>query len=136
MSIEKNEEMKEKNSKKKPNKGPYLLGEALGEGAFVLLATQIHIKEKYAIKIVDKRLLEYTKDIQRLKKEIKILKSICHKNIIQFFDIMESKTNLYFVIEYCKGGELFDYIVKNKRLKEPEACVFFSTNNKRCRIFA
>ena len=127
MSIEKNEEMKEKNSKKKPNKGPYLLGEALGEGAFakVRLATQIHIKEKCAIKIVDKRLLEDTKDIQRLKKEIKILKSIRHKNIIQLFDIMESKTNLYFVIEYCKGGELFDYIVKNKRLKEPEACVFF-----------
>ena len=38
---------------------------------------------------------------------------------------MESKTNLYFVMEYCKGGELFDYIVKNKRLKEGEACIFF-----------
>ena len=32
---------------------------------------------------------------------------------------------LYFVLEYCKGGELFDYIVKNKRLKEGEACIFF-----------
>ena len=127
MSLEKSEEFKKIKSKKKPNKGPYLLGEALGEGAFakVRLATQIHIKEKCAIKIVDKRLLEDTKDIQRLKKEIKILKSIRHKNIIQLFDIMESKTNLYFVIEYCKGGELFDYIVKNKSLNEGEACVFF-----------
>ena len=127
MSLENNEELRTTKSKKKPNKGPYLLGEALGEGAFakVRLATQIHIKEKCAIKIVDKRLLEDNKDIQRLKKEIKILKSIRHKNIIQLFDIMESKTNLYFVLEYCKGGELFDYIVKNKRLKEPEACNFF-----------
>ena len=127
MSLEKNEELHTINSKKKPNKGPYLLGESLGEGAFakVRLATQIHIKEKCAIKIVDKRLIEGTKDIQRLKKEIKILKSIRHKNIIQLFDIMESKTNLYFVLEYCKGGELFDYIVKNKRLKEGEACKFF-----------
>ena len=127
MNLEKNEELRKTKNKKKPNKGPYVLGEALGEGAFakVRLATQIHIKEKCAIKIVDKRLLEDTKDIQRLKKEIKILKSIRHKNIIQLFDIMESKTNLYFVIEYCKGGELFDYIVKNRRLKEPEACVFF-----------
>jgi 5'-AMP-activated protein kinase catalytic alpha subunit len=127
MNLEKNEEPKTINNKKKPNKGPYLLGEALGEGAFakVRLATQIHIKEKCAIKIVNKSLLEGTKDIQRLKKEIKILKSIRHKNIIQLFDIMESKTNLYFVMEYCKGGELFDYIVKNKRLKENEACVFF-----------
>ena len=127
MSLEKNEELRTINAKKKPNKGPYLLGEALGEGAFakVRLATQIHIKEKCAIKIVDKRLIEGTKDIQRLKKEIKILKSIRHKNIIQLFDIMESKANLYFVLEYCKGGELFDYIVKNKRLKEIEACSFF-----------
>ena len=127
MSLEKSEELRTTKSKKKPNKGPYLLGETLGEGAFakVRLATQIHIKEKCAIKIVDKRLLEGAKDIQRLKKEIKILKSIRQKNIIQLFDVMESKKNLYFVLEYCKGGELFDYIVKNKRLKEPEACVFF-----------
>ena len=127
MSLEKNEVQNTTNNKKKLNKGPYLLGEALGEGAFakVRLATQIHIKEKCAIKIVNKSLLEGTKDIQRLKKEIKILKSIRHKNIIQLFDIMESKTNLYFVMEYCKGGELFDYIVKNKRLKEGEACIFF-----------
>ena len=127
MNLENCEEVGTEKSKKKPNKGPYLLGEALGEGAFakVRLATQIHIKEKCAIKIVDKRLLESAKDIQRLKKEIKILKSIRQKNIIQLFDIMESKRNLYFVLEYCKGGELFDYIVKNKRLKEPEACNFF-----------
>ena len=115
------------NNKKKLNKGPYLLGEALGEGAFakVRLATQIHIKEKCAIKIVDKRFLENVQDIQRLRKEIKILKKIRHKNIIQLYDIMESKTNLYFVMEYCKGGELFDYIVKKKKLTEKEACIFF-----------
>ena len=115
------------NNKKKLNKGPYLLGQALGEGAFakVRLATQIHIKEKCAIKIVDKRFLENINDIQRLRKEIKILKKIRHKNIIQLYDIMESKTNLYFVMEYCKGGELFDYIVKKKKLTEKEACIFF-----------
>ena len=113
--------------KKKLNKGPYILGEVLGEGAFakVRLATQIHIKEKCAIKIIDKRLLENTNDIERLRKEIKILKKIRHKNIIQLFDIMESKSNLYFVMEYCKGGELLDYIVKRKRLSEKEACIFF-----------
>ena len=113
--------------KKKLNKGPYILGESLGEGAFakVRLATQIHIKEKCAIKIIDKRLLENIKDIDRLRKEIKILKKIRHKNIIQLYDIMESKQYLYFVMEYCKNGELFDYIVKRKKLSEKEACIFF-----------
>ena len=47
MNLEKNEDVKTEKLKKKPNKGPYLLGEALGEGAFakVRLATQIHIKK-------------------------------------------------------------------------------------------
>ena len=130
MSIENQADAKiiEINNKKlKSNKGPYVLGEKLGEGAFakVRLATQIHIKEKCAVKILEKKLLETNRDIQRLKKEIKILKKLRHKNIIQLYDIMESKRNLYFVMEYCKGGELFDYIVKKKRLKEPEACSFF-----------
>ena len=135
VEVKKEEEIQNKNNieteninnKKKLNKGPYLLGQALGEGAFakVRLATQIHIKEKCAIKIVDKRFLENINDIQRLRKEIKILKKIRHKNIIQLYDIMESKTNLYFVMEYCKGGELFDYIVKKKKLTEKEACIFF-----------
>ena len=132
MSIENNpteskDENEINNKKLKSNKGPYVLGEKLGEGAFakVRLATQIQIKEKCAVKILEKKLLETTNDIQRLKKEIKILKKLRHKNIIQLYDIMESKRNLYFVMEYCKGGELFDYIVKKKRLKEPEACCFF-----------
>ena len=127
MDEENNTKEINQNTKKKLNKGPYLLGEVLGEGAFakVRLATQIHIKEKCAIKIVNKRLLEDTKDVQRLRKEIKILKTIRHKNIVQLYDIMESKMNLYFVMEYCKGGELFDYIVKKKRLLEKEACIFF-----------
>ena len=56
--------------KLKLNKGPYVLGEKLGEGAFakVRLATQIHIKEKCAVKILEKKLLESSRDIQRLKK--------------------------------------------------------------------
>ena len=119
------------------NKGPYVLGEKLGEGAFakVRLATQIHIKEKCAVKIIEKKFLESSQDIQRLKKEIKILKKLRHKNIIQLYDIMESKRNLYFVMEYCKGGELFDYIVRKKKIKRARSMQFFSTNNKWSGIF-
>ena len=125
--VETKNEIELNKNKLKSNKGPYVLGEKLGEGAFakVRLATQIHIKEKCAVKILEKKLLESSRDIQRLKKEIKILKKLRHKNIIQLYDIMESKRNLYFVMEYCKNGELFDYIVSKKRLKETEACCFF-----------
>ena len=114
--------------KKTKKKGPYVLGPTLGEGAFakVKVATQIHTKEKAAIKILDKsRLLEDENDILRFKKEISILKKLRHKNIIQLYEVMESKKSLYIVMEYCEGGELFDYIVKKKQIPEMEACQLF-----------
>ena len=112
----------------KSKKGPYTLGVTLGEGAFakVKLATHNIIKEKIAIKIIDKfKLLKDETDIQRIKREISILKKIRHNNIIQLYEIMESKHNLYIVMEYCEGKELFDYIVKHKRLNEKDACILF-----------
>ena len=115
-------------NKKTKKKGPYLLGQTLGEGAFakVKVATQIHTNEKTAIKILDKsRLLEDERDVQRFKKEINILKKLHHKNIIQLYEIMESKKSLYIVMEYCEKGELFDYIVNNGKLNEKEACRLF-----------
>ena len=110
------------------NKGPYILGETLGQGAFakVKVATHIHTREQVAIKILDKtKMLEDEDDIKRVQKEINILKKLRHKNIIQLYEIMESKKNLYIVMEYCEGRELFDYIVMKKRLTEMEACKFF-----------
>lgn len=113
---------------KKNKKGPYTLGLTLGEGAFakVKLATHIITKEKVAIKIIDKsKLLKDDFDIKRVKKEISILKRLRHKNIIQLYEILESKHYLYIVMEYCEGRELFDYIVKKRKLSEKEACKFF-----------
>ena len=126
--------------KQKVKKGNYILGETIGEGAFakVKLATHIFTGEKVAIKILDKQVLEadaqnqniqndssFLNDMQRIKKEIKILKELRHKNIIQLYEIMESENKLYIVMEYCEGKELFDYIVKRKHLTEKEACRFF-----------
>ena len=120
-------------------KGNYILEETIGEGAFakVKLGTHIHTGEKVAIKILNKeKLFEEALednlangiegcDIQKIRKEINILKRLRHKNVIQLYEIMESKTNLYIVMEYCEGKELFDYIVHNKYLSEREACRFF-----------
>ena len=130
--------------KQKIKKGNYILGETIGEGAFakVKLATHIFTGEKVAIKILDKQVLEsdsqnqnnqnassidnsFLNDMQRIKKEIKILKELRHKNIIQLYEIMESENKLYIVMEYCEGKELFDYIIKRKHLTEKEACRFF-----------
>ena len=127
------------NKKIQRKKGNYILEETIGEGAFakVKLGTHIHTGEKVAIKILNKeKLFEEALednlangiegcDIQKIRKEINILKRLRHKNVIQLYEIMESKTNLYIVMEYCEGKELFDYIVHKKYLSEKEACRFF-----------
>ena len=64
-------------------------------------------------------------DVERVAREIHILKMIRHPNIIQLYEIIETPKQLYLIMEYASGGELFDYIVKHQRVKEPAAVRFF-----------
>ena len=61
----------------------------------------------------------------RVQKEIHILRKIRHPNVIQLFEIIESEQKIYLIMEFAAGGELFDYIVKNKSLDEKESCRIF-----------
>jgi len=124
-SLDSQTNLKKKESK---NLGSYILEHDLGEGTFgkVKRARNIQTDEKVAIKILDKtKIIEDSDDIKRLEREICILKKIRHKNIIQLYEIMESRKNLYLVMEYAEGKELFDYIVSKKRLPEMEACKLY-----------
>ncbi len=78
-----------------------------------------------AIKILEKSRIADASDIARVAREIHILKIIRHPNLIQLYEIIETAKQLYLVTEFATGGELFDYIVAKKRLKEREACKFF-----------
>lgn len=69
-----------------------------------------------AIKILEKSKIAEVSDIERVSREIHILKQIRHPNIIQLYEIIETKKYLFLVMEYCPNGELFDYIVKRQRL--------------------
>ena len=113
--------------KRKKKKGNYILGETIGQGAFakVKLAKHIFTGEKVAIKILNKEKINKNSDIKKFKKEINILQKLKHKNIIQLYEIMETKKSLYIVMEYCEEKELFDYIVKRKHISEREACRYF-----------
>lgn len=55
------------------------------------------------------------------KREFKILKLFIHPHIIRLYEVIYTPTDIYVVMEYCKYGELFDYIVEKGRLQEDEA---------------
>jgi len=109
------------------NIADYNLGVTLGKGTFgkVKLATHNLSGEKVAVKILEKDKIKDMSDIKRVNREISILKSINHPHIVKLYEIIETQKEIYMVIEYAERGELFDYIVKSKRLSEPEARIFF-----------
>ena len=87
----------------------------------------MHIKtqEKVAIKVLEKERICDVADVERVSREIHILKLIRHPNIIQLYEIIETPKKLYLIMEYASGGELFEYIVKRTKLEEIEACLLF-----------
>jgi hypothetical protein len=118
--IPKNRHHAKKDGKKtKENKsksiGHYLIGKTIGEGTFgkVKLGTHNVTGEKVAVKILEKHKIVEDVDVERVAREIKILKLARHPNIIQLYEIIETPRQLYLITEYVPGGELFDYIVKN-----------------------
>ncbi|PSS11781.1 CBL-interacting serine/threonine-protein kinase [Actinidia chinensis var. chinensis] len=107
--------------------GRYELGRTLGEGTFakVKFARNVESAENVAIKILDKEKLLKHKMISQIKREISTMKLIRHPNVIRMFEVMASKTKIYIVLEFVTGGELFDKIATQGRLKEDEARKYF-----------
>jgi 5'-AMP-activated protein kinase catalytic alpha subunit len=60
-----------------------------------------------------------------VEREIKILKTLRHNNIIQLCSVIQNVSTIYLIMEYASGKELFEYIVTKKRLTESEACKFY-----------
>lgn len=79
--------------------------------------------EKVAIKIMEKAALG--DDLPRVKLEVEALKTLQHQHICRLYQIIETDTHYFMVMEYCSGGELFDHIVEKKRLSEAESRKFF-----------
>ena len=78
-----------------------------------------------AIKILEKHKIDDLNDIERVAREIHILKIVKHPNIIQLYEIIETKNRLFLIMEHCCNGELFNYITSKTRLREQEACRLF-----------
>ena len=60
-------------------------------------------------------------DIHNLLREVAILKSMDHVNIIKVYEVYQDDMYIHIVTEYCKGGELFDRIVKQGYISENQA---------------
>jgi 5'-AMP-activated protein kinase catalytic alpha subunit len=105
----------------------YKLGKTLGIGSFgkVKIAEHALTGHKVAIKILNRRKIRNMEMEEKVRREIKILRLFMHPHIIRLYEVIETQTDIYVVMEYVKSGELFDYIVEKGSLQEDEARNFF-----------
>ncbi|KAL2206051.1 protein kinase SNF1 [Sarocladium strictum] len=104
----------------------YKVIRTLGEGSFgkVKLAVHSSTGQQVALKIIARKKLISRDMAGRVEREIEYLQLLRHPHIIKLYTVIKTNTDIIMVLEYA-GGELFDYIVANGRMKEAEARRFF-----------
>eukprot|EP01125_Pyxidicula_operculata_P016200 TRINITY_DN5548_c0_g1_i1.p1 TRINITY_DN5548_c0_g1~~TRINITY_DN5548_c0_g1_i1.p1 ORF type:complete len:878 (-),score=98.80 TRINITY_DN5548_c0_g1_i1:229-2862(-) len=103
----------------------YEMMEVLGDGAFAVVHRGRRLSDDkiVAIKIIENyfNMEDVEEDAVRLQQEISVIQSINHHNIVQCLDVFHDNDYYYIVMEYVKGGELFDEIVAREKFPEEES---------------
>ncbi|CAF3168569.1 unnamed protein product [Rotaria sp. Silwood2] len=107
--------------------GHYILNETLGTGSFGKVKKAYHqlTRHTVAIKIVNRTKIKQLDVVGKIRREIQNLRLFRHPHIIKLYQVISTPTDIFMVMEYVSGGELFDYIVKKGKLSEAEARPFF-----------
>ncbi|KAL3753433.1 hypothetical protein ACJRO7_000778 [Eucalyptus globulus] len=96
--------------------GRYEIGRLLGRGAFakVYYARSVSTGQGVAIKAVSKQKVVKGGFVAHVKREIAIMRRLRHPNIVRLFEVLATRTKIYFVMEFAKGGELFAKVAKGR----------------------
>jgi calcium-dependent protein kinase len=108
----------------------FQLGEELGRGEFGLTrrCTDAVKGEKLACKSISKRKLRSSVDIEDVRREVAIMRSLpSHANVVRLREAFEDSDAVYLVMEVCEGGELFDRIVARGHYTERAAASVMRT---------
>jgi protein-serine/threonine kinase len=116
-------------SRKEVKFGDYILGQTLGEGEFgkVKMGWKKDSTVQVAIKLIRKESLAgNTTRLPKIYREISILRELQHPNIVRLHEFVETERHMGIILEYASGGELFDYILNHRYLKDPAARRLFA----------
>mmetsp|Transcript_7778 Transcript_7778/g.14125 ORF Transcript_7778/g.14125 Transcript_7778/m.14125 type:complete len:399 (+) Transcript_7778:262-1458(+) len=100
----------------------YTLEKQIGRGAYskVRLGYSKEGGEEVAVKVIDKKTCPQD-DLIFLEREVEIVRELDHPNIVQTYDVFETKTDIYIVLEYMPGGMLYDVIAMYGQFTEKDA---------------
>eukprot|EP01118_Nematostelium_gracile_P012252 TRINITY_DN4444_c0_g1_i3.p1 TRINITY_DN4444_c0_g1~~TRINITY_DN4444_c0_g1_i3.p1 ORF type:complete len:170 (+),score=26.28 TRINITY_DN4444_c0_g1_i3:51-512(+) len=107
--------------------GNFQLGKTIGVGSFgkVKIAEHCITGHKVAVKILNRKKIKSLRMDLKIRREITNMKLFRHPHIIRLYDVIETPTDIFMIMEYVPGGELFDYIVSHGKLSEDDARRFF-----------
>lgn len=124
------EHLKHSSSNRKEVKfGDYILGQTIGEGEFgkVKMGWKKDSTVQVAIKLIRKESLAGNNTrLPKIYREISILRELQHPNIVRLHEFVETERHMGIILEYASGGELFDYILNHRYLKDPAARRLFA----------
>ncbi|XP_039876628.1 SNF-related serine/threonine-protein kinase-like [Simochromis diagramma] len=108
--------------------GLYDLDKTLGRGHFavVKLARHVFTGEKVAVKVIDKMKLD---PVARghLFQEVRCMKMVQHPNVVRLYEVIDTATKLYLILELGDGGDMYDCIMKHEGgLSEEVAKCYFA----------
>ncbi|KAJ9224763.1 camp-dependent protein kinase type 2 [Paecilomyces variotii] len=109
-------------------KGKYLLEDfsiqrTLGTGSFgrVHLVQSKHNHRFYAIKVLKKAQVVKMKQVEHTNDERRMLQRVRHPFLITLWGTFQDSNNLYMVMDFVEGGELFSLLRKSQRFPNPVA---------------
>ncbi|XAR69995.1 Non-specific serine/threonine protein kinase [Bertholletia excelsa] len=104
----------------------YEMGRLLGKGTFakVYFAREIKSGESVAIKVISKDQVKKQGMMNQIKREISVMRLVRHPNVVELKEVMATKKKIFFVMEYVRGGELFEKVARG-RLREDVARKYF-----------
>jgi serine/threonine protein kinase len=94
----------------------------IGRGTYakVLLVRSKHDKQVYAMKVLKKKYILEKNQEKNIMNEKSILASLDHPFLVKLKESFQDEKKLYFVLEYCPGGELFGLLSLKDKLSEEQ----------------
>lgn len=117
------------NSFKVPKKiGKYMILQEIGSGASgqVHIAQKVGSKDKFCVKIIPKSRIESEEDERHLIAEITIIRSLKHKNLIRFVDLIDFEDSFCIFQEFFEGQCLLDFVNNSSNIPELHIQIIFS----------